>query len=322
MSTRLTVAVVGGGPWGQALALSALRTGAEVTLVSRRDPPVAEGLSHRRELISAAQARVIVLAVPSASIPDVLRELGPHLDGGHFLLHGVRGLVGTELATISSLVRSSTPVRRVGALGGPVLVDELRAGTPSVMVVGSHFQEVLDGAREVFEHKALRLYMTRDITGLEWASALTALLSIAAGFALASKAGPGLIAAFTTRAVHEAARIATAAGGEQGTLLGLAGLGDLLAAVNQPGRPEVILGSALAAGASLQEAKAQVGMHVEALELLPRLLPWAEANKVRIPIVSAIGDAVLRGIPREALIHRLMTEPQAAADRAPKAISG
>ena len=293
-----------------------------MTLVSRREAPPAEGLARRQELVSAAESRMIVLAVPSASIPDVLRELGPRLDGGHFVLHGVRGLVGEELATISSLVRTITPVRRVGALGGPVLVGELRAGMPSVMVVGSHFQEVLDGAREAFEHDALRLYMTRDITGLEWASALTALLSIAAGFALASKAGPGLIAAFTTRAVHEASRIAVAAGAEQGTLLGLAGLGDLLAAVNQPGRPEVILGAALAEGLSLEQARARVGMRVEALELLPRLVPWAEAHKVRIPIVSAVADAVLRGTPRDVLIQRLMTEPQAAADRAPRASHG
>lgn len=319
MSARLTVAVVGGGPWGQALALAALRAGSDVTLVSRRDPPATEGLQHRRELVTAAEARMIVLAVPSGSIPDLLGELGPRLGGGHFVLHGVRGLVGDELATISSLVRSTTPVRRVGALGGPVLVDELRAGAPSVMVVGSHFQEVLDGAHEAFDHDALRLYMTRDLTGLEWASALTGLLSIAAGFAVASKAGPGLVAAFTTRAVHEAARIAVAAGGEQGTLLGLAGLGDLLAAVNQPGRPEVALGAALAGGATLDEAVARVGMRVEAISLLPRLVPWAEAHKVRIPIVAAIADAVLRGTPREVLIHRLMTEPTASTDRAPRA---
>ncbi|MCS6900313.1 MAG: NAD(P)-binding domain-containing protein [Myxococcales bacterium] len=319
MSRRLTVAVVGGGLWGQALALAALRAGSQVTLVSRREPPLVEGLQHERELSTAARSRLIVLAVPSALILDVLRELGPRLDGGHFVLHGVRGLVGDELATISSLVRTRTPVRRVGALGGPVLVDELRAGTPSVMVVGSHFQEMLEASREAFHHDALRLYMTRDLIGLEWASALTGLLSIAEGFAVASKAGPGLIAAFTTRAVHEAARITVAAGGEYDTLLGLAGLGDLLAAVNQPGRPEVLLGGALAQGATLDEAIAQAGLRVEALGLLPRLVPWAEARKVRIPIVSAIADAVLRGIPREVLIHRLMTEPQAASDRSPQA---
>jgi glycerol-3-phosphate dehydrogenase (NAD(P)+) len=322
MSDRLTVAVVGGGPWGQALALAARRAGSEVTLVSRRAPPEGSELKHEVELGAAAASRLILLAVPSSSASEVLQALGPRLDGGHFLLHGIRGLVGDELAPISSLVRAHTPVRRIGALGGPVLVDELRAGTPSVMVVGSHFQEVLDASREAFEHDALRLYMTRDLTGLEWASALTALLSIAEGFALASRAGPGIIAAFTTRAVHEAARIAVAAGGEQSTLLGLAGLGDLLAAVNQPGRPEVILGSALASGLSLDEARARVGLRVEAIELLPRLLPWAETHKVRIPIVSAIADAVLKGAPPQSLIRRLMTEPQSSADRAPRNSAG
>lgn len=320
MSARASVAVVGGGPWGRALALASARAGAPVTLISRREPTQLDGVKHAYDLAVAAESRVLVLAVPSSTIREVLGELGPRLDGGHFVLHGVRGLVGGDLCTLSSLVRDLTPVRRIGALGGPVLVDELHAGKPSVMVVGSHFREVLTAARETFEHRALRLYMTRDLPGVEWASALTAVLAIALGFAIASGAGPGLIAAFTTRAVHEAARVAVAAGGEQSTLLGLAGLGDLLAAINQPGRPEVALGAALARGSSLAQARAEVGFHVEALELLPRLLPWIDRNKVRAPILAAIADAVLMGIPREEIILRLMTEPQSAADRDPRAL--
>lgn len=324
MSERTSVAVVGGGPWGQALALAAARTGAPVTLVSRRAPDLGAGSGVRviTETAAAAEARLLVLAVPSSSLDGVLTELAPRLDGAHFMLHGVRGLVGERLSTVSSLVRERTPVRRLGALGGPVLVDELRASAPSVMVVGSHFREVLTIARECFEHTSLRLYMTRDLTGLEWASALTAVLAIATGFAVSSGLGPGLIGAFTTRAVHEASRIATAAGGDQATLLGLAGLGDLLAAINQPGRPEVALGAALARGATVDEARQQIGVHVEALDLLPRLLPWIEASRVRAPITTAIADAALRGVPRHELIHRLMTEPQASADRDPRALGG
>ena len=55
-------------------------------------------------------------------------------------------------------------------------------------------------------------------------------------------------------------------------------------------------------------------------ELLPRLLPWVERHKVRAPILSAIADAVLMGISREEIIHRLMTEPQSASDRDPRAL--
>lgn len=319
MSQQAKVAVVGGGPWGLALARASARAGAEVTLISRRDPSNLEKIRLEREIPSAAAARLIVLAVPSVSVSEVIGELGPHLDGGHFLLHGVRGLAGDQLHTLSEVIRSLSPVRRIGALGGPVLVDELTAGKPSVMVVGSAFREVLAVAREAFEHPALRLYMTRDLTGLEWASALTAVVAIAVGFAVASGLGPGLVAAFTTRAIHETSRIVVAAGGDPSTVLGLAGLGDLLAAINQPGRPEVAIGAALARGASLDQARSEVGMmRVEALELLPRLLPWLDAHKVRAPIICAIADAVLRGVSRQDLIARLMTEPLSQADRDPR----
>lgn len=319
MSNHPKVAVIGGGAWGRALARAAARAGSEVSLVSRRADEPPEGVRRARGVVEAAEARLVVLAVPSATIGDVLDHLGPYLDGGHFVLHGVRGLAGAELSTLSSQIREQTAARRVGALGGPVLVDELLAGSPSVMVVGSHFREVLDLSRAAFEHDALRLYMTRDLAGLEWASALTGGLAIAIGYAVASGLGPGLVAAFTTRAVHEASRIAVAAGGEPATLLGLAGLGDLLAAINQQGRPEVALGAALARGASLDEVQARAGSRIEALDLLPRLARWVEVHKVRAPITLAIVDALTRQCPRDEIIRRLMSEPQAPGDRNPQA---
>jgi glycerol-3-phosphate dehydrogenase (NAD(P)+) len=309
MSEHTTVSVIGGGLWGRALAAAAARAGNEVRLISRREGEPIAGVTAETDLKKAAESRLLVLAVPSAHVQEITRQLGAHLDGGHFLLHGVRGLVGPQLQTLAEVVQSRTAVRRIGALGGPVLVDELLRGDPSVMVVGSHFGEVLDLSRIAFEHPTLRLYTTRDRVGLEWASALTGVLAIAVGFASSTGLGPGVVAAFTTRAVHEASRIAVAAGGENSTLIGLAGLGDLLAAVAQEGRPEVMLGRSFARGESLDVIRARAGQHIEALDLLPPLAAWVTRHKVRAPIILAIVDALFHQHPRDELVHRLMTTP-------------
>ena len=309
---RPGVAVIGGGAWGLALAGAAARTGGTTLLLSRRahDGALPPGVTLARdESEVAARARLVLLAVPSGVARDVARALGAHVDGGHFVVHGVRGLVGDAMESISSVVRDETPVRRVGALGGPALAADLLAGRPSVMVCGSHYPEVNRALQQAFGSPTLRLYSTDDLLGLEWASALVGCLAIGVGYARGVGLGPGLMAAVITRAVEEGARLAAAAGGNERTLLGLAGYGDLLASIAQGERPEVLVGEALAGGKTLEQALSQVNQRVEAVELTARIVTWAEAAGIRAPVFGALARGILKGRASDALVHELMTGP-------------
>jgi glycerol-3-phosphate dehydrogenase (NAD(P)+) len=213
------------------------------------------------------------------------------------------------MESISSVVRDETPVRRVGALGGPALAADLLAGRPSVMVCGSHYPEVNRALEQAFGSPTLRLYPTEDLLGLEWATALVGCLAIGVGYARGVGLGPGLMAAVITRAVEEGARLAAAAGGNERTLLGLAGYGDLLASIAQGERPEVLVGEALAGGKTLEQALSQVSQRVEAVELTGRIVTWAEAAGIHVPVFGALARGILRGRASEILIHELMTGP-------------
>jgi glycerol-3-phosphate dehydrogenase (NAD(P)+) len=307
------VGVIGGGTWGLALAAAAARTGKVSLVHSRRalDGTLPRGVTQARELRElAGRARLIVLAVPSHTARDIARQLGDVIDGSHYVVHGIRGLAGdADLITIGDILREETPARRIGALGGPVLPDELAAGKPSVMVCGSAYPEVNDALREAFMTPSLRLYATDDLRGLEWASALVGCLAIGVGYAQAVGLGPGLIAALIARGVTEASKIAGAAGGEERTLLGLAGYGDLLASVEQHERPEVKVGRALAQGKKLEHALREAGLRVEAVELIPRVIAWADKHKVSVPVFTALARGVLAARPPEAIIRDLMAAP-------------
>jgi glycerol-3-phosphate dehydrogenase (NAD(P)+) len=281
-------------------------------LLSRRahDGALPEGVTLARDEKDVAErAGLILLAVPSGVAREVAASLGQYVDGHHFVVHGVRGLVGEAMEGVSQVVRDETPVRRVGALGGPALASDLLAGRPSVMVCGSQYPEVNRALQQSLGSPTLRLYATDDIRGVEWASALVGCLAIGIGYARSVGLGPGLIAAVITRAVGEGARLAAAAGGHERTLLGLAGFGDLLASIAQNERPEVLVGEALAAGKSLEEALSQVGQRVEAVELTHRVVTWAEASGLRAPVFGALARGILRGKATDALVHELMTGP-------------
>lgn len=317
---RPKLSVVGGGAWGVALATAAASAGSDVLLYSRRPHELRRGITQTEDLSAlAAHARTILLAVPTTHVRELARELGDHLDGHHVLVHGVRGLVarpthdpaweGDDLITISAVLREETPARRFGALGGPVLTEELAAGLPSVMVVASHYPEVIEELRGTLGGSNLRIYTTDDLLGLEWSSALVSILAIAIGFARGAGIGAGLVSAFAIRGVHEAARVGVAAGAVERTFLGLGGFGDMLAAMSQGNRPEVRLGESLARGESMESALAKLGQRVEAVELAARVAEFAERHKVEAPILTTVARGILGKHPVDDLVQLLMTAP-------------
>ncbi|MCL2724629.1 MAG: NAD(P)-binding domain-containing protein [Polyangiaceae bacterium] len=306
------VAIIGGGAWGLALAAAAARAGSDVVVQSRRDlgESASRGIRVVRTVAEAARhARLIVIAAPSSVCRSVARVLGDYVDGSHYVMHGVRGLEGENLETISDIIRHETPVKRTGALGGPALAHDLMDGRPSVLVTGSRFPEVNEAVMAAFSSSMLRVYSTLDLRGLEWASALAGCLTLAVGYAQALQMSAGLIAAFITRSIDEASRIAAVACGKDTTLLGLAGYGDMLASIAQSERPEILVGAALGRGLSRDDAINAGGLHIEALDLIPRVADWAEVRGVRAPIFRALAQSVMKGEPTDMIVHELMTLP-------------
>lgn len=320
-SSRPRLSVVGGGAWGVALASAAANAGSEVLLYTRRRhdalPSAVHTTASLREV--AEHARTVLVTVPSDRVRELARDLGDHLDGRHYLVHGIRGLVprpsrdpafdGDELVTISEVFREETPARRFGALGGPILTEELAAFAPSVLVVASRYPEVLAAVRDTLGGSALRIYTTDDLAGLEWASALTSILAVAVGYARGAGLGAGLVSAFGIRGVHEAARVAVAAGADERTFLGLGGIGDLLATLSQGQRPEIRLGEALARGEALRDVLGRLGQRVEAVELAARVADFAARHRVSAPILEAVAQGIGQRRPVEELLSKLMTAP-------------
>lgn len=301
------VGILGGGPWGLSLARAARRAGADTTLHSRRhtDTDVG-GIAVTTSMEELAECPLIIMAVPSMLARTIARSLGDHLTGAHLVVHGIRGLHGDDLLTISQILAEETPVRRLGALGGPVQAAELNDGRPSAMVVGSAFPDVCRAVVDHLQSDWLQIHKSADVRGLEWASALVGCLSIGVGYAQArADVSPGLLAALISRAVDEAAAIATSAGADSRTFYGLGGYGDLLASMALHDRPEVVVGRELAGGASLDDAQKAARLRVEAVELVPRITRFAAARGVSCSIFNALAD-IIRGQAKPETVVRAL----------------
>lgn len=289
MSAR--VAIVGGGAFGWGLALASERAGHEVLMWSRR--PQRTGSERVRLVASLAElaaAELVFFAVPSPHVPALADELGQHLDGGHFLVHISRGVVGEALQTLSQVLRTRTPCRRVGALAGPLVAQALIEGAPGGGIVASRFPEVRAAVREALGGAALRIYSTDDLIGAEFASTAVGLLAMAVGFVRGVGLGPATLAMMASRAMAECTRIGVALGGRAETFVGLAGYGDLLAAIADDGRPELAVGRELAAGTPLAEISRRLGAYVEGLESARRITAYARLSGAHAPLISLCAD--------------------------------
>jgi glycerol-3-phosphate dehydrogenase (NAD(P)+) len=303
---RPPVAVLGAGRFGLALTRAAARTG-EVVVWSRRELEFSEPTVRvTQDLAELASAELILLAVPSRHAAMILEVAGHYLDGSHLLVHVSRGLLDDELRTMSHLIKTVTPCRRVGALAGPISAEILISASPGAGVVGSEFPEIVEAVRGAIAGPTLRIYDSEDLRGVELAAALTGLLLFTIGFAQRVGFGPETIGALATRGVAEVARIGRELGAKVETFGGLACFGDLLAAVAGSDRPELELGRAIASGANPTEALARAGGSIEGIEVARRVSEFGKRRKIRTPLADVISELVGGGLTAGEAVRKLM----------------
>lgn len=306
MSPR-PIGVLGGGSFGRALAAAISRTGQRPLLWTRQTEALPNVTATQTSSFSdLADADLIYVAVPSTHIESVATELGRYLDGRHMLVHVSRGLVGQDLQTVSQRLRLCTPARRVGALAGPLVASALERGDPSGGIIGTRFDEVSDAVRLSLSTPTLRIYDTSDIVGVELASAMVGLLSLAIGFARGLDVGPGTLGVFATRGMAEAVRLGRLRGAQPETFAGLAGAGDLLAAVAGDERPELKLGHHLATDLKFQSDGKPYGAYIEGIDISHRVTQYGRRMGIETPITDTVSSVIRRDLAPKVAMERLM----------------
>jgi len=221
-------------------------------------------------------------------------------------VHVSRGLVGDDLTTLTHVLRTETPCRRVGVLAGPLVATAIAEGVPAGGVIGTRFPEVVSAVTDAIAGPALRVYSTDDVEGVEVASAMVGLLALVTGFALEHRLSPATLAVMCTRGMVEAARLGATMHAQERTFAGLAGIGDLLAAIAGDDRPEIRLGRALAAGKSLDEAGRDAGAYIEGVTIAQRVAEHAARKGFEMPISQAVAEVLSRQLTPQQAIEQLM----------------
>ena len=295
-----SVAVLGAGAWGTALAIHAARAGHRVALWAR-DPATAgrrlpgHPLPGRVQVTAALPGPghdAVLLAVPAQHLRAVARHLRPAAP----LLVCAKGFerdTGLLPLEVLAAVHPGVPA---AVLTGPNFAHEVASGLPAAAVIAGTDAALRDRLAALLGTPGFRLYGNADPVGAQVGGAAKNVVAIAAGAVMGAGLGENARAALVTRGLAELGRLALALGGRAETMAGLSGLGDLLLTCTGPASRNFRCGLALGRGVAPMDAIAEAGGVVEGAATAPALLARAAraGAGLELPVYAAV-DALLAG---------------------------
>jgi glycerol-3-phosphate dehydrogenase (NAD(P)+) len=309
------VAVFGAGSWGTAFSVVLADAGNDVTLWARREElcatinekrqntdylpgvelPAAVDATHDPER-TLAGAEFVVLAVPSQTLRENLVGWSDWIPSDAVLVSLMKGVELGTLKRMSEVISEVTGAGadRVGVVSGPNLAKEIARREPAASVVACADENNVTRLRALCHSATFRPYSSTDVVGCELGGAYKNVIALSVGMAVGLGFGDNTTASVITRGLAEIARLATRLGADPMTLMGLAGLGDLVASCSSPLSRNRSFGEKLGQGLTTAEITASTRQIAEGVKTCSSLQALARQADVYAPIVDAV-HAVVEG---------------------------
>lgn len=302
-----SIVVLGAGAWGTALALVLARNGHQVLLwsidpqhvqqmhASRQNSsflphyPLPENLTPTADLVAAlAETQRCLLAVPSHAFRETVTKIAPHLAENAGICWATKGL---EYATGSLLHQVAQEIlgasQPLAVLSGPSFAAEVAMGLPTAVTIAANSMEYAKTWVQLFHNQVFRPYLSTDLVGVQLGGAVKNIMAIAAGITDGLNLGANTRAALITRGLAEMVRLNTCLGGQTETMMGLAGLGDLVLTCTDNQSRNRRFGYALATGQVVAQAQQQIGL-IEGIYAAREAFTIAQRFQVEIPIITQV----------------------------------
>ncbi len=323
-----TLAIIGGGSWGTALATVLAPRFSRIRLwVYETD--LAGRMGHTREndvylpgiqlpahvaitsdlAIALDAAEAVLSVMPSHLARGLYRQMLPFLNESMVFVSATKGLENGSLLRISEVIQDVLRPRfdpRVGVISGPTFAREVACFEPTALVVAAADPRLPETIQAAFSGPSFRLYTSTDPIGVEIGGSIKNVVAIGSGVLNGMGLGHNATAALITRGLAEMNRLALAIGGKPQTLAGLAGLGDLVLTCTGDLSRNRAVGVALAHGRKLDEIVSSMKMVAEGIKTTNAAVDLARRYGVEMPISEQMYQMLHYDVsPRDA-IQRLM----------------
>jgi glycerol-3-phosphate dehydrogenase (NAD(P)+) len=316
-----SVAVIGAGAWGTALASVAARAGRSVTLYARdaghakriattRENPrlpgieLAEEIAVTNDLAQAERADIILVVTPAQHLRAATNAIAAHLRESTPVIACAKGIEHGTHKFMTDIIAESAPHALPAILSGPSFADDVARGLPTAVTLAAKDEALAAELVQALGSATFRPYHTTDVRGVEIGGAAKNVLAIAAGIVVGRKLGASAQAALTTRGFSELTRLGRACGARAETMVGLSGLGDLILTCSSPQSRNFALGLALGRGEPKPAGKLAEGEFTA-----PVLIELAASQGIELPVSMAVAAILSGKFTIDAAIEGLLTRP-------------
>ena len=325
-----TVAVLGAGSWGTALAFHLANVGHDVRLWGRNPDLVGAMTSQRANPVylpeialppgvfptasleeALQQADIVVAALPSHGTRDVIRAAARFLPRASLIVSATKGIEQDTLLRVSEVIAEEVRgARPIAVLSGPSFAMEVARQLPTAVAVACVDPVLAEDVQRQFRAPYFRLYASTDVVGVEIGGALKNIIAIAAGVVEGLGLGQNALAALITRGLAEISRLACAAGGRRETLAGLSGLGDLVLTCTGSLSRNRHVGVELAHGRPIADIVAGMKMVAEGVKTTSAALELGRKHGVELPIATQMSEVLAGRRSAANAVEELMLRPQ------------
>ncbi len=323
-----TMTVIGAGAWGTGLAASLRRSGRNVKLWAR-EPEVAEavnagkgnplylknvelpaGIGATTEIGAAlAGADAALLVVPAQFLRQTAAAMRPHLAAGVPVVLCAKGIEQGSGKLMSEVAAEELPGTPLAVLSGPSFAVEVARGLPTAVTLACADEGLAQTLIEAVAGRTFRVYRSDDIVGAEIGGAVKNVLAIACGIVEGRKLGDNARAALITRGLAELIRLGRAKGAKTETMMGLAGLGDLVLTCTAMQSRNFSLGFQLGEGRPLADILASRVAVTEGVASAASVATLADSLGVELPISAGVDAILHHGRDIDAVVADLLARP-------------
>ena len=303
----MNIAVLGDGGWGTTLAILLYRKGCHVTLwgafaeyseyldrkrINKKFLPgvrIPKGILITANLSEALDgAQIIILAVPTQYMRQVLKRIDVQDARGRILLSVAKGIENATLMRPSQIIKYVLGNVKVVVLSGPSIASEVAAGLPTTAVVSSNNQGIAKKLQEMLSTKTFRVYTNNDVVGVELGGSLKNIIAIACGASDGLGFGANAKAALLARGLSEMTRLGRRLGAKEKTFAGISGLGDLVTTCISPYSRNRFVGEEVGKGKNIKKVIRKMEMVAEGIDTTKSVYQLSRRYNVDMPITKEV----------------------------------
>lgn len=300
--------------WGRDRENILAMQGSYVNASHLPDIELPSSLAFSADLIAALDATSdVLLCVPSKAFRAILSQIKPQLRPGMRIMWATKGFDPESHRLLHTVVDEVLGQDWPAAvISGPTFAREVAQGMPTAVTIASRDKVFAEELALLFHNDCFRAYSTDDVIGVEVGGAVKNILAIAAGISDGLGFGANARAALITRGLNEIMHFGVALGAQRETLMGLAGLGDLVLTCTDNQSRNRRFGLALGQGKSVELACDEIKYVVEGMHAAQEVVTVARELGIEMPITEQVYQVIYhQRAPREAVSQLLHRAPKA-----------